>query len=68
MHAIKEYNTITSSFFSIRESRRRRTEGHDWCILKLGIPGVIRAIEVDTAFFTGNFSPQGMYYIILCYI
>ena len=40
------------------ESRRRRTEGHDWCIVKLGLPGVIRAIEVDTAYFTGNYSPK----------
>jgi allantoicase len=40
------------------ESRRRRTEGHDWAVIKLGLPGFIRAIEVDTAFFTGNFSPQ----------
>ena len=30
------------------ESRRRRTEGHDWCVLQLGLPGVIKAIEVDT--------------------
>lgn len=29
------------------ESRRRRTEGHDWCIVKLGIPGIIKAIEVE---------------------
>lgn len=40
------------------ESRRRRTEGHDWCIIKLGIPTIVKAIEVDTAFFTGNFSPK----------
>jgi allantoicase len=40
------------------ETRRRRTEGHDWCVVQLGIPGIIRAIEVDTAFFTGNFSPK----------
>lgn len=40
------------------ESRRRRTEGYDWAIIQLGLPGKIRAIEVDTAFFTGNFSPQ----------
>jgi allantoicase len=40
------------------ESRRRRTEGYDWCIIKLGIPGVIHRIEIDTAFFTGNFSPM----------
>ena len=40
------------------ESRRRRTEGHDWCIVQLGMPGIITAIEIDTAFFTGNFSPK----------
>jgi allantoicase len=40
------------------ESRRRRTEGHDWCIIQLGLLCRIRAIEVNTAFFTGNFSPK----------
>jgi len=37
------------------ESRRRRTPGYDWCILRLGLPGVICGIVVDTSFFTGNF-------------
>ena len=37
------------------ETRRRRTPGHDWCIVKLGLPGVIHACVVDTAFFTGNY-------------
>ena len=37
------------------ESRRRRTPGHDWCIVKLGLPGIVHAFIVDTAFFTGNF-------------
>ncbi len=37
------------------ETRRRRTPGHDWCVLKLGLPGVIRGVVVDTAFFRGNF-------------
>jgi allantoicase len=37
------------------ETRRRRTPGHDWCILRLGLPGVIRGVVVDTSFFTGNF-------------
>lgn len=40
------------------ECRRRREEGHDWCIVKLGCRGVIRAIELDTAHFTGNYSPM----------
>src|SRR3954468_2237797 len=41
------------------ESRRKRNLGpgndHDWCVLKLGAPGVVRGVNVDTAFFTGNF-------------
>ncbi|MBT7611407.1 MAG: allantoicase [Bacteriovoracaceae bacterium] len=36
------------------ESRRKRTEGHDYCVLKLGLPGVIKGFDVDTNFFTGN--------------
>src|SRR5512145_2018898 len=37
------------------ETRRRRTPGHDWCVLKLGLPGIVHAFVVDTAFFTGNY-------------
>jgi len=37
------------------ESRRKRTPGHDWAIVRLGVPGVLRGVTVDTAFFTGNF-------------
>ena len=37
------------------ESRRRRTPGHDWCIVGLGVSGILRSIIVDTAFFRGNF-------------
>ena len=29
----------------------------DWVIVRLGVPGVVRSIVVDTAFFTGNY-PQ----------
>lgn len=39
------------------ESRRRRTAGHDWCILKLGLRGKVKGLDIDTSFFTGNFSP-----------
>jgi len=28
---------------------------HDWCIVRLGLPGVIRGVVVDTAFFRGNY-------------
>jgi allantoicase len=37
------------------ESRRRRIPGHDWCIVQLGMRGVIHGVNVDTSFFTGNF-------------
>jgi len=37
------------------ESRRRRTPGFDWCLIRLGLPGIIRGILVDTSFFTGNY-------------
>jgi allantoicase len=37
------------------ETRRRRTPGYDWCIIKLGLPGIVRGVVVDTSFFTGNF-------------
>lgn len=37
------------------ESRRRRTPGFDWCLIRLGLPGVIRGVLVDTSFFTGNY-------------
>ncbi len=36
------------------ETRRRREPGHDWCLVKLGIPGVIRAVTIDTNHFRGN--------------
>jgi len=36
------------------ESRRRRGPGHDWCLLRLGLAGIIRAVTVDTTHFRGN--------------
>ncbi|HUS12952.1 MAG TPA: allantoicase [Pyrinomonadaceae bacterium] len=37
------------------ETRRRRTPGYDWCIVRLGAPGIIRGVVVDTSFFRGNY-------------
>lgn len=37
------------------ETRRRRTPGHDWAIIKLGAPGVVRGVVIDTTHFTGNY-------------
>ncbi|CAN5306960.1 hypothetical protein BH20ACT9_BH20ACT9_16170 [soil metagenome] len=36
------------------ETRRRREPGHDWCIVRLGAPGVVRDVVVDTTHFSGN--------------
>ncbi len=37
------------------ETRRRRESGHDWCIIRLGLPGIVHGVVVDTAFFRGNY-------------
>jgi len=37
------------------ESRRRRTPGFDWCIIRLGLPGIVRGVVVDTSYFRGNY-------------
>jgi allantoicase len=40
------------------ETRRRREPGSDWAIVRLGEPGVVRGVVVDTSFFTGNYPPE----------
>jgi allantoicase len=37
------------------ETRRRRTPGHDWCVIRLGVPVIVRGVVVDTAWFRGNY-------------
>ena len=37
------------------ETRRRRTPGFDWCIIRMGLPGVLRGVVVDTSHFKGNY-------------
>ena len=37
------------------ETRRRRTPGYDWAIVRLGLPGVVRGVVIDTSFYTGNY-------------
>lgn len=32
--------------------------GHDWCVIKLGLPGVIRGFDVDISYFTGGYAPR----------
>ncbi len=40
------------------ETRRRREPGHDWALVRLGLPGIVRGVIVDTSFFTGNYPPE----------
>jgi allantoicase len=37
------------------ETRRKRTPGNDWCIVRLGPAGIARILNVDTSHFLGNF-------------
>ncbi|MEK7256693.1 MAG: allantoicase, partial [Bacteroidota bacterium] len=39
------------------ETRRRRTPGHDWCIIQLAAPGKISGFDIDTNHFLGNHPP-----------
>jgi allantoicase len=40
------------------ETRRRREPGHDQAIVRLGAPGIVRGVVIDTAWFTGNHPPE----------
>src|SRR5688572_32420231 len=37
------------------ETRRRRSAGHDWAIIRLGAAGIVRGVVIDTSYFTGNY-------------
>ncbi|KAM4866704.1 putative inactive allantoicase isoform 2-T2 [Thomomys bottae] len=40
------------------ETRRKRIPGHDWCVVKLGIQGVIQGFDVDISHFSGSYAPR----------
>ncbi|MCP2258190.1 allantoicase [Streptoalloteichus tenebrarius] len=40
------------------ETRRRREPGFDFAVVRLGVPGVVRGVVVDTAWFRGNYPPE----------
>jgi allantoicase len=52
---IEEKYTDLGKWMDGWESRRRRTPGFDWCVIRLGLPGIIRGVVVDTSFFRGNY-------------
>ena len=39
------------------ETRRRRNGGYDNAVVKLGLAGEIKGIDIDTTHFTGNYPP-----------
>jgi allantoicase len=42
------------------ETRRRRAPGHDFAIIRLGMPGIVRGVVIDTAHFTGNYPESAL--------
>jgi allantoicase len=40
------------------ETRRHRAPEHDYAIVRLGLPGLVHGVVVDTSFFRGNYPPQ----------
>ena len=37
------------------ETARRRGPGNDWAVFELGKPGIVEELEIDTAYFKGNY-------------
>lgn len=37
------------------ETRRRRSPGSDWALIRLGAPGIIASVDIDTTYFSGNY-------------
>ncbi|MFA7438814.1 MAG: allantoicase [Castellaniella sp.] len=48
------------------ETRRRRNGGHDHAVIRLGLPGTIKGLDVDTSHFTGNFPPAASIHAAYC--
>ena len=47
----------TGAWYDGWETRRHNQKPYDWVVVKLGVVGVIDAVEVDTAHFNGNEAP-----------
>ncbi|WP_330254354.1 allantoicase [Nocardia sp. NBC_00565] len=39
------------------ETRRRRETGNDYAVIRLGVPGRVHGVVIDTAWFIGNYPP-----------
>lgn len=51
---IPEKYTANGKWMDGWETRRKRTPGHDWCIIALGMPGSVTGVDIDTNHFLGN--------------
>jgi allantoicase len=40
------------------ETRRRRVAGVDFVIVRLGVPGIVRGVVIDTRYFRANYPPH----------
>ncbi|NHB56905.1 allantoicase [Acinetobacter sp. 194] len=47
------------------ETRRKRHAGYDWAIVQLGVAGKIKALDIDTTFFSGNYPASAL--VEACY-
>ncbi len=56
VHSAHEFG-LKGKVYDGWETRRRREPGHDWAIVRLGVPGIVHGVIVDTAWFTGNYPP-----------
>ncbi|KYK55252.1 allantoicase-like protein [Drechmeria coniospora] len=49
---------FTGAWYDGWETRRHNKEAFDWVVVRLGVAsGTVEGVEVDTAFFTGNYAP-----------
>ncbi|KAF4507258.1 hypothetical protein G6O67_005915 [Ophiocordyceps sinensis] len=49
---------FTGAWYDGWETRRHNSEPFDWVVIRLGVAsGTVEGVEVDTAFFTGNYAP-----------
>ena len=49
--------TRTASGWTAGRAGASATPGHDWCVVRLGVPGLVAGFEIDTRHFTGNYPP-----------
>ncbi|QIO04588.1 allantoicase [Acinetobacter shaoyimingii] len=47
------------------ETRRKRHAGYDWAIVQFGVAGKIKALDIDTTFFSGNYPASAL--VEACY-